>query len=285
MDKVCDGELLRQKIIAHRYETWDSILCDMTQKVRIPSDKSTRVCFPNASSYLFATGETLWAMDPVYTLDALPEEETLQIAERLRSFRFFIITHLHYDHFSLALASLLGCEKTQWILPERCKDYFLKLTGFPEHRIQFLKDEESCIREGIRITAHTGYHADAALGLNVPSASFTVELPDGKRLFFPVDVRSFDTPPPRGEPDYLFGHVWLGRVDTRGDEFPDLDHLVHFLLNTAPRNLFLTHLLEVSRSPNAIWLPRHAELLRDRILHIAPELNVIIPKHGQTFYL
>lgn len=278
-------EVLKQRVHATRAERWSTLLRDMR---RTANPACTVVRFPNSSSYLFSTGATLWAIDPVYSVwEDYTGEEYEAFAAGMEQFGTVIITHCHSDHLDVRLLRrLIAAGRTRIIITAAIADMFFRLSGLTRNNVIVLDDGAAAEVDGIKITGYAGYHSEPDTE-GYPSGSFLVALPDDVTLFFPVDIRDYSLPPPRGLPpiDYLFGHVWLGRGRSHHADFPLADAFCRFMLRFAPAHLVLSHLCEISRDIDSMWLPRHAALIKDRMAGLSPETVVAAPHFGSLLTL
>lgn len=282
--RVAEYTAIRNATLAARFHTWRTLLRDLHRTARRDGNV---VRFPNASSYIFSTGERLWAVDPAYAVGSCPEGEREAVAEGLRGLSFIVLTHCHADHLDVPLLrELLRAVPVRLVIPAAIADLFFKLTGEDAGGVTVLAPGESAVVGGVSLTCHPGYHAEPGM-VGYPSGSFLASLPDGTTLFFPGDVRDYARRLPAGLPpiDFEFGHVWLGRGNSLDDDFPLLDAFCHFMLQCRPGVLFLTHLREISRDPDSMWLPRHAARVRERVSDLAPETVVSIPAPGDVLTL
>ena len=245
--------------------------------------------FPNSSSYLCSTGRTFWAFDPAYVPNPpWDADEFAAFCSGLEQCDFIVVSHCHADHCSIPLLQHLQAKgRTRIIIPAAIAPQVTEYAALPRSVFTILEAGDSITIEGITITVYPGYHDEPERGVNYPSGSFLITLPDGLNLYFPVDVRDYQQQPPVGLPpiDFEFGHLWLGRGISDGDNFPLLDDFCHFMLRAKPQHLFLTHLCEVSRAADSMWLPRHARLVAQRLAQLAPELKVWVPHHGAAMTL
>ena len=149
-----------------------------------------------------------------------------------------------------------------------------------------LEPGTSVCLDNITLTCYPGYHDEPGTA-GWPAGAFLATLPDGLTLYLPGDVRDYSLPLPEGLPpvDFEFGHVWLGRGNALEAEFPMAEACCRFLLQARPGAIFLTHLREVSRDPDSMWMPRHAALLQAHIAEMAPETVVTIPAPGDVVTL
>jgi hypothetical protein len=282
--RLAEFGAVRSATLGARFATWQTLLRDLRRTTR---HDRTVARFPNASSYLFSTGDCFWAVDPVYALDPCPAEEFEAIAAGLRELDFIVVTHCHADHLHIPLLRrLCGNGRTRLVIPSSIADQFGRLAGETAKNVSVLATGASAVFAGVTLTCHPGYHDEPGTA-GYPSGSFLASLPDGINLYFPGDVRDYARRLPSTLPpiDYEFGHVWLGRGNAHHDEFPLVDAFCRFMLQCRPSVLFLTHLREVSRGPDSMWLPRHAALARARLSDLAPETVVSIPSPGDVLTL
>lgn len=275
---------IRQSILDNRFRLWHDALSHLE---RTAEPDHTVVRFPNSSSYIFSTGSScFWMVDPAYTYcsDGFAEE-IRQLGELLREkASFILITHLHADHCQSEWVKALAGSSVEWVVPERIAADFFNHWGASPANTFILADDESIELAGIRITARAGYHAEPGK-VPVLSCAYDVVLPDGIRLFFPADVRDPSQGVPPGEVDYTFGHVFLGREDATGSDFPHLEEVSRFLARRRSGHLFLNHLYEIGREPADLWTHRHAEMIKEQLRSIAPDMAVMAPYFGDTVVL
>ena len=279
--RITEYHEVRNATLAARFRTWQTLLRDLRKTAR---RDQTVVRFPNASSYLFSTGERLWAVDPMYALPPCPDAELEAVADGLRDFDFIVLTHCHADHLQVPLLQRLGGSgRTRLVIPASIAPQFHELAGHPFPDVTVLEAGASAVCAGITLTCHPGYHDEPGTA-GYPSGAFLATLPDGLTLFFPGDVRDYERPIPAGLPpvDFEFGHIWLGRGNAHAEAFPLADACCRFLLQPRPGVIFLTHLREVSRGPDSMWLPRHAAQVRARLAERSPETVVAIPCPGDV---
>lgn len=282
--RVAEYTAIRSATLAARFNTWRTLLRDLRKTAR---RDGTVVRFPGASSYLFSTGARFWAVDPAYAVDPCPAAERAAVADGLRELAFIVLTHCHADHLDVPLLhELMRSGPVRLVIPAAIAELFFKLTGADAGGVTVLAPGESAVVGGVSLTCHPGYHDEPGTA-GYPSGSFLASLPDGTTLFFPGDVRDYARRLPAALPpiDYEFGHVWLGRGNSHGDDFPLVDACCRFMLQCRPGVLFLTHLREISRGPDSMWLPRHAARVRERVSELAPETVVSIPAPGDVLTL
>ena len=277
------NENIRQSILDNRFGLWRDFLANLE---RTAEPDHTVVRFPNSSSYIFSTGNCFWMVDPAYTYqsDGLADE-IRQLGELLRQkTAFILITHLHADHCQSEWVKMLADSKVEWVISDRiAADFFGWWKASPANTY-ILEDDTTIELAGIRITARPGYHCEPGKP-PVHACAYDVELPDGVKLFFPGDVRDPSREVPQGEVDYTFGHVFLGREDATGNDFPHLEAVSRFLARRKSSHLFLNHLYEIGRNPPDLWTHRHAEMIKEQLRSIAPEMQVTAPHFGDAIHL
>ncbi|NLL83702.1 MAG: hypothetical protein GX230_05600 [Lentisphaerae bacterium] len=278
-------ETYKKNAFDTRFDRWSTLLRDID---RTANPEHTVVRFPNASSYLFTTGFTKWAIDPVYSAYKNYTDAEYDIfLKGMEQFPFVIITHCHADHCQKSMLHHLHTNnQTSIIIPAAISDLFFTNNQLAPADVTILNQGETIEIDGIKITCYAGYHSEPGTP-GYPSGSFLVTLPDGVTIFFPVDIRDYSLPPPANLPpiDYLFGHVWLGRDCSHHADFPMVADFSNFMLRFKPTNLILTHLCEISRSADSMWLPRHADLIKKEIATLSPETYVTAPHFGSLLTL
>ena len=281
-----DGiDKIRERIKEKRFTLWQDFLAHLE---RTAEPDHTVVRFPNSSSYIFSTGSScFWMVDPAFSYgdDEELEKELTTLAGLIKEkMAFILVTHLHGDHCQTAWVKALAGTSVKWVVSERfAGSFFQNLNGVPDNTV-ILKDDEAIEFSGIRITARSGYHCEPGKP-PVLSCAYDVVLPDGVKLFFPADVRNPEAPVPAGDVDYTFGHVFLGRDDATGTDFPLLDASSRFYAKRKAGHLILNHLYEIKRDAADLWTHRHAEMIREKLTQIAPEMQVLTPCYGDAIHL
>ena len=279
------NDKIRQTIIDTGFEVWSTFLANLE---RTAEPDHTVVRFPCSSSYLFSTGVNMfWMVDPSCCRVGGTEDELEKLAALIREkIGFIVITHLHGDHCQKELARKLRDSEIRWIVSSRFKPQFMEICGIPEDKIIALPDGKTADMNGIRITAEPGYHAEPGKP-EVVSCSYDITLPDGIRLFLPVDIRNYEAEiPHREQPvDYIFGHVFLGREDATGDRFSLLDPFCRFMTKRKSSCLILAHLYEIGREARDLWTHRHAAMVMEQIRNYDPDLKVKAPHYGDVMHL
>ena len=278
-------DTIRERIKEKRFPLWLDFLAHLE---RTAEPDHTVVRFPNSSSYIFSTGSNcFWMVDPAFSYgdDNELENELATLAGLIKEkMAFILVTHLHGDHCQTAWVKALAGTSVKWVVSERfAGSFFENLNGVPDNTV-ILKDDEAIEFSGIRITARSGYHCEPGKP-PVLSCAYDVVLPDGVKLFFPADVRDPDAPVPDGDVDYTFGHVFLGRDDATGTDFPLLDSYSRFYAKRKAGHLILNHLYEIKRDAADLWTHRHAEMIREKLTQIAPEMQVLTPCYGDAIHL
>lgn len=284
MNPLHQYHAVRNATLAGRFGVWRTVLRDLRKTVW---PDRTVVRFPNSSSYIFSTGDTFWAVDLMYSLPPCPAEEVEAVADGVRDFAFIILTHCHGDHLQLPLLQRIGRNgRTKLVISSAIARQFKACAGEPFEEMIVLEPGTSVCLDNITLTCYPGYHDEPGTA-GWPAGAFLATLPDGLTLYLPGDVRDYSLPLPEGLPpvDFEFGHVWLGRGNALEAEFPMAEACCRFLLQARPGAIFLTHLREVSRDPDSMWLPRHAALLQAHIAEMAPETVVTIPAPGDVVTL
>lgn len=280
-----DIEEIRSRTIKKRFSVWRSIMQDLE---RTADPEHSVVHFPNSSTYFFSTGiDTFWMMDPCYNQEPCNELERKQIADLIREkISFILITHLHQDHCQSDFVNELKKSPICWVVSERFYDPFVEAYQIPERQIVVLRDGESTEFSGIHIESQCGYHNEQGKP-EIPECSYNIRLPDGVKLFFPSDVRDYSLKIPYQEDsvDYIFGHVFLGREDARGNQFSQLEAFCRFMTKRKSYALLLTHLYATGRSSYDLWTHRHAAMIEEKIRKYASNLKVIAPHAGDALCL
>lgn len=276
-------EDIRRSVQNNRFRLWRDFLTNLE---RTAEPEHSVVRFPNSSCYIFSTGSScFWMVDPGYTYTGCPPEELAELGELIRQkISFILITHLHIDHCQPEWVKALADSSIEWIVSERIAADFFNIPGASPANTLILSDDETIELNGIKITARAGYHAEPGKP-PFASCAYDVELPDGIKLFFPADVRDPSRDVPPGRVDYTFGHIFLGREDATGNDFPQLEAVSRFLIRRPTGHLFLNHLYETGRKPADLWTHRHAEMVKDKLRIFAPGLPVTAPHFGDAMHL
>jgi hypothetical protein len=283
-DNLTEYNQVRQAVLDSRFANW----CKAFDGVEAPSTSGTKVGFPNSSAYLFNTNGFLWAVDPVYNPHDEPDEEELAVMRRLLKYELLIITHTHGDHAKAATLKYLHANsQCHFIISTQIAERFDNMLQVSPERLTVLNIGQTIEIRGIEITCWQGFHDNLPPAGPFPSSSYHLRMPDGKRIFMPVDVRDYSKPIPAqvAPVDYLFSHIWLGRGICLEDDFPMLGEFCEFMLQSNPRTIFLGHINEVSRVADSMWLPRHAALVIDHLSRLAPSVDVKMPRHGEVLRL
>lgn len=274
---------IRRRIRNKRFDLWKDFL---THLERTAEPDHTVVRFPNSSSYIFSTGkDCFWMIDPAFGYSDVSEKELAELAGLIKEkVSFILTTHLHGDHCQREWVKMLAGTSVKWVVSDCFAENFFHGYGGSAENTVILKDDETIEFSGIRITARSGYHCEPGKP-PVLSCAYDVVLPDGVKLFFPVDVRDPEAAVPQGNVDYTFGHVFLGRDDATGTDFPLLDVYCNFFAKRKADHLILNHMYEIGREPADLWTHRHAEMIKEKLAQIAPEMQVTAPYHGDAMHL
>ena len=257
---------------ASRYaEIWNGVARGLRQK-------GDAFWLIGASSYVFSTGNTRWAVDPMFNTPrsgvSLGQIDAGAVFDTLS---FALLTHSHADHFDPRLMAMYP--RAGWIVPDHmaalvpdsCRDSVLII--HPGERIE---------RGGAVIEAFSSLHYDAGTDIGVPETGYLVDT--GKqRLLFPGDIRDYDASrlPAYRDATHLFAHVWLGRGNALNYPCGDYpEQFARFMSSFGARTIYLTHLMEAERPLEDLWTYAHAGLAADALLGEDPALNVVVPLPG-----
>lgn len=274
-DEIC------QDVRLHAYEHWTHVLTALETGAK---ERETVMGLPFSSSWLFATGRHCrWCLDPAPRV-ALTDHEYETLARTLAAFDFCIISHLHGDHFDARLLRLMSeAGHVTFVLPETIAEALLADVPLPPQRVRIIPCGRVFEHDGISLTVLPGLHDEPGTS-GFPSSSFLIELPDGMRLAFPIDVRDYShgAMPAMQNAHILFAHLWLGRNVSHLDTFPLLDDFCKYCLSYRPRTIILGHLHEVARLEDSMWTDRHARLVTERLHAMAPDIAVVAPPLGSV---
>jgi len=241
-----------------------------------------------SANYLFRTGETRWAMDPLTLRCRVPEAPAVDLSHALAPLDFVVLTHRHADHLDFDLLKSLRHLPIRWIIPDYILPQVQAEAGLPADRIITPHPLQPIEIKGIRLLPFVGLHWEVAPSENgpqhgVPEMGYLVEF-NNKRWLFPGDTRDFKAEllPSFGPVDGLFAHLWLGRGCALMEEPPLLDAFCRFSVDLQPKQVVLTHLEEFGREADDYWDGRHADKVTARCKQLAPDLDVRAAYMGES---
>ncbi len=278
--------------------SWPTRWRRMIDQWRDPADEpADGAWLMHAANYLFRTGGTRWAVDPVQLHWMIPEAPAVDVAD-LASLDLVLLTHNHKDHADLSIWRALADRPIDWVMPPFLRDAFVQATGVEDHRLIVAQPGQAIHRHGLDILPMTGLHweprPDLPAGrLGIDAMAYQVRWKKSghdalRTLLLPGDTRHYDASPLRSvaSPDVLFAHVWLGRGSALLEQPPLLQAMARFVCDLEPRQrVVLAHLYEISRRPVECWTLRHAHLLMKALAEHRPDLNVIAPLLGDRIEL
>jgi L-ascorbate metabolism protein UlaG (beta-lactamase superfamily) len=278
LDKMTDEQALisrRRNEIVHLYPSlWERII----EEWKSPGSND-RAWLVYSASYLFFTGNTRWALDPLTLHWRVPEARPVDAVGDLEGLSFILLTHRHADHLDLGLVSDLGELPILWIIPEPLLKTVAE-AGLSPKKVIVPEPMMTLEVEGVKITSFEGLHWEVALGQSdsrrgVPATGYLVEF-SGKRWLFPGDVRTYDASklPRFGPVDGLFAHLWLGRGCALNAEPPLLAAFCSFCLNLQPKRIVVTHLEEFGHKESEYWHEGHFKEVKNWIFEHVPDCEV-----------
>ncbi len=276
---------IKQEVNARSAADWFYVL-DNVEKCADREHTVVHLAF--SSCWIFSTGKDCrWCMDPAPR--SISDLETAgKIARRLAEYDFCVLSHLHADHYDKRMVQIMAESRTlHWVIPEFMAALVIDQCYIDPSQVTILKDGESFEHKDVHITAFPGFHSEKGAAVQVPSASFLAELPDGLRIAFPVDVRDYHQTIPKAmrNVDWLFSHVWLGRQVSHLKTFPMLNDFCKFNLAFKPKNIMIGHLNETLRGEHSMWTYRHGNMVRKRLREMSPSTTVICPRNGSAHIL
>lgn len=277
----------REKLFASLRENFAGELAAASDVLRNPPEKGFRFGFLHATSYLFSTNGTRWAMDialrEIYHL--CPDAETL-LAENLRGLEYMLLTHDHDDHFETRTVRTLAALGTVFVAPPFLVPKLRKI-GVAEAQILTAQAGETMTLGALSVLPFESLHYRPNTRNGVDEYGYYVTAEGAPSLLFPADVRDYSPEklPVFPAVDMLFLHIWMGDKICLAENTAfaaPAENLVKFALAFSPRTVLLTHLYENGREDDSMWTERHAEIVRAAILRANPAVRVILPARGET---
>jgi len=238
------------------------------------------------SSYLFSTNGMRWGMDIQFRMPWIADIVGDRLIEDLSKLDFIILTHEHSDHLDYRLLSMLRDAPIRWLIPAFFNREKLLATGLSPHRITWVEPDKVYNVDKLSITTFNSLHFRPN-GQGVPEIGYMVDT-GYLHLLFPVDVREYNASkmPRFDQVDCLFTHVWLGGGNALNLPCePFLTDLCDFCIALNPKRVYLTHLYEIGRPIEEMWTYTHAGLVADGLLARNPDLDIVVPRIGNTYYL
>ena len=290
MTSLVDDQVLldrqRDEIVARYPDIWKKLVDGW--KSTGPDDRAWMMYSAN---YLFRTQGVRWAIDPLMLKSRLPEAPWMDVAGDLKDLEVVLLTHRHKDHLDFGILRQLRHLPIHWVIPGTMVSTIQKEVGLPSNQILIPKPLQRMDLNGLQITPFEGLHWEAAPGYpdgrrGVPAIGYLVKS-GSNRLLFPGDTRTYDPArvPDFGQVDFLFAHLWLGRVAALLSPPPLLEHFCRFCLALKPSRIILTHLEEWGRNAADFWGLQHANMVVSTLKKHAPALAIEIARMGDEILL
>lgn len=249
-----------------------------------------------SANYLLRTAGIRWAIDPLTLHTRLPEASLPDIAADLRGMDFVLLTHHHADHLDLKLIQALKDEPILWVIPGFLLNRVREKTDLSQSKVIIPEEGKKLKINGIAITPFKSPHWEMipSPGLDgagfqrkgVPEMGYLVEF-QGSRWLFPGDIRTYDRSLVPGFPKLngVFAHIWLGRSQALQEKPPLLEAYCDFFSRMDTARIILTHLEELHRPPQELWDRKHAEMVKERLTALRPNLEIAIACMGDRVEL
>jgi beta-lactamase family protein len=273
-----------KELIAHYPMLWQDIITEW----KLPGSDD-RAWLMYSANYLFRTGNTRWALDPLTLNWRLKDIASKVDVSGLGEASFILLTHRHEDHLDLDLISALRQFPICWIVPEPLLAQVTEQAGIPRDHIIIPTPLQPIELNGIRITPFDGLHWETMPNGSrngVPAIGYLAEF-SGKRWLFPGDTRVYDASKfsAFGPLEGLFAHLWLGRGCALQEPPPLLDAFCRFCLNLHGRRIILTHLQEFGRDASDFWDETHLRGVYSKFQEICPGISVDSTFTGESILL
>ena len=240
----------------------------------------------HSTSYLFQTNGYFWGMDLAFRAARELAEMPGKADEWLKDLKLMVITHGHRDHFEESTVRLLSPLPIEWVIPDFLLEKALSW-GLDPEKIHTAKAGEKMKIGPLTLLPFRGQHFRPVTGAGVEELGYIVSSEGLPTLAFPGDVRdpAVDRLPELPKARCVFAHVWLGDKKAKESEHALAEPMAKFFLKFSDQNVYLTHLHESGRADESLWLERHAEEVKEKILALSPNTNVFIPERGEVIRL
>jgi hypothetical protein len=282
-------EQRRQEVCSQYPQIWKRMIADW----RRPGGPD-RLYLTYAANYLFQTGGTRWAIDPLTPAGRAPGMTPLDVSEDLDGLAFVLLTHMHADHLDIDLMRSLRNAPITWVVPADSLAYVREKAGIAPQNILVPKVGCTLNFNGLIVLPFEGRHWEVSgmdtngkpIRKGVPSISYLVKC-GGRSWLFPGDVRDYDLHqlPKIGPVDVVFAHLWLGRHSALRELPPLLESFCKFFLYWKPRRIIVTHLEEIGRKADDYWDRTHFEKVRSSFFASAPGITVEAAITGDQVFL
>ena len=236
--------------------------------------------------YVVTLGGTRLLIDPCLRLPWMAQAIGERITADFDAADGILISHAHVDHFCPNAIRASEKSETPWYVPEIIPAPCREKMGLAPERVQkSIRDGETFRIGSITVTAFSMPHTDADGSHVMPEFGYLLE-GNGKRLFFPMDIRNYDPAflPKIGQPDMAFLHVWLGRAKALDLPCePELTQFCTYAEQIGAKRVVLAHLQDMARTPEDRWTFTHCGLIADRLFETCPQTHVLVPQYG-TWY-
>ncbi len=239
----------------------------------------------SSSSYLVRLGELKILIDPAWYIPGVLDSMREQMKKDLAGVDYIIFTHEHGDHFNPDQMAFFKDLPVRWLVPHFFKKYFLS-SEIDEKNVTFLTAGMKLDLDGGELLALEGNH-NYPDGTKGPPELMYIIKANGKKLFFPADLRAFkpEMIPNEGEYDCVFLHMYLNR--TNGYSYPFDEYypdLVSYAAALNTKKIFLGHLYGFQcGSPDKIWNYMHTGMLMDGLFCLRPDMELKIPFVGKSY--
>jgi hypothetical protein len=237
-----------------------------------------------SANYLLRTAGVRWALDPFWPPSRLGLPLPPVAAEDLRGLNLVVLSHAHADHLDFNLLAALASQPIQWVIPAHMREKIASRVPVPPERVMVPVNGQPLCFGGLTLMPFDGLHFHGAHG--VPETGYLVEF-GGRRWLFLGDTRDYrrELLPPLGAVDGVFAHLWLGRACAALPVPPLVEEFSRFFIDLNARRVVVTHLYEAGRDETDLWTDRHFRMVKERIIAIAPGVQVECAVTGDCIFL
>ena len=277
-------EAAKATLAAGYAKRWHRSMLEWTRQ-----EVSDRAWLLYSANYLFRTGGTRWALDPVTLHHRLPSAPRVDL-DPLVMLDYVVLSHRHADHLDINLLTRLCDFPAQWIVPEFLLDN-IRTIDRPRRPVIVAKPMQTLELGGLRLTPFEGNHWETAIGhpderRGVPAMGYLAEF-NNKRWLIPGDTRTYDGSklPAVSDVTGLIAHLWLGRSQAMQAKPALVEEFCRYCLATQPGRIIITHLQEVGRRLEEYLDMLHYDMVRERLQELAPDQPVQVALMGDSFDL